>query len=441
MKINDGYRFRGKEYPSANHHIIFQSCSGRTDKWAVLNHLMSFRHRADGRHEFFRDTLKKEGCLDVSRKVYLSKKTDFLVILIITAAFLCVCAGVLAMPEISIEGAKNGLKFSFGVLIPSLFPFMFLSDFAVEYGISSKLSKILAPFSEKLLYLPSEAGVTVLLSLIGGFPVGAVGINGLLKQNKITQSQANRMICFCVNSGPAFMISVVGAELYNNILLGAVLLAAQILSSLAIGITLGAFARRKEPLQRSITSGSNSHEFAHSFIHSCRNACSATINLCALVVLFSCFSKILLTALRCNDDSTLGVTINAVLEVTSGCNLLAGSGMPIYVTSLAIGWGGLCVHFQVFSSAELLRINKLHFCLARVVNGTLSALITFFITKFIIVETEVFSNIAETASSFTSSTFYGSLALFCASVIFLIFMNKYIKGIIKYNSSDTKEAT
>lgn len=376
----------------------------------------------------------------MSKKLYVSKKTDIFATIIISIVFLFVCVSVLALPKISIEGAKSGLEYSFGILIPSLFPFMFLSDFAVEYGISSKFGKILTPFSEKMLYLPSEAGVTVLLSLIGGFPVGAVGINSLLKQNKITQSQANRMLCFCVNSGPAFMISVVGAELYKSIKLGVILLAAQILSSLTIGIILGTFARIKEPLQRTVAVGGVHNEFAPAFIHSCKNACSATINLCALVVLFSSFSEVFLAVIGCDDNSSTGIMLNSLLEVTNGCNLLAGNNFPLYATSLAIGWSGICVHFQVFSSSELAKINKLYFCLARLANGTLSALITFFITRFITDETEVFSNIAETSSHFTSSTFYGSLALFCASILFLIFMNKYIKGIVKYNSSDNKEA-
>ena len=117
----------------------------------------------------------------MNRKVYYSKKTDLLLFMTVTLLFLSVCIGVLAMPKVSVDGAKNGLMYAFGVLIPSLFPFMFLANFSVEYGISGKIGRVLSPFTEKILYLPGEAGVTVLLSLIGGFPVGAVGINASYK--------------------------------------------------------------------------------------------------------------------------------------------------------------------------------------------------------------------------------------------------------------------
>lgn len=370
----------------------------------------------------------------MEKKLYISKKADFLVMIFVTVAFLSVCIGVLSMPEVSIDGAKNGLNYSLGVLIPSLFPFMFLSDFAVEYGISDRLGKMLSPMTERLFYLPGEAGVTVILSLIGGFPVGASGINALLMQGKITQSQAQRMIYFCVNSGPAFVISVVGAELYDDVLLGVILFIAQILSSVLIGIILGLIAKRKEPLQKTLKIANNKKsEFAPSFIISCKNACRSTVNLCALVVLFSAFGALLINSLHFENNSVLELIIKSLLEVTDGCNSLSKSNVPIYFVSLAIGWSGLCVHFQIFSAAESVNIQKIKFFISRIMNGVLSSVITFALTMFIVREQEVFSNITKTTSSFSSSTFYGSLSLFCASVFFLIFINTYIKAIADKN--------
>ena len=369
----------------------------------------------------------------MTRKIYYSKKTDMLLFLTVTLLFAAVCVGVLAMPKVSVDGARNGLMYSFGVLIPSLFPFMFLSNFAVEYGISSKVGRVLAPFTEKVLYLPSEAGITVLLSLIGGFPVGAVGINALYKQGKISEKQAQRMLCFCVNSGPAFLISVVGAELYDSELIGIILLISQILSSLIIGIVLGLFARRKEPLQKTVGNAQTKAEFAPAFIISAKNACAATINLCALVVLFSSFSSIFLTTLNIDGQSTIGIIIKSILEVTDGCNCIADSHLPIYFTSLAVGWSGICVHFQIFAAAENLIINKTSFTLARIFNGALSAALTFAATLFIVIDNEVFSNFVESEPNFSSSSFYGSLALFVSSVLFLIFMNTYIRGILNHD--------
>ncbi|MDE7390084.1 MAG: hypothetical protein K2M82_03995 [Lachnospiraceae bacterium] len=364
----------------------------------------------------------------VKKKIYLCKRTDWLVTLFVTVCFAVVCVCVLTMPKTSIDGAKSGLEYSFGILIPSLFPFMFLSNFAVEYGISSKLARPLGRITEKLFYLPGEAGVTILLSLIGGFPVGASGINALVKQNKLTQSQARRMMFFCVNSGPAFVISVVGATLYNSVKLGVVLLIAQTVSSLTVGIVTGIFARKKEPIQRSAYNiKSEKKEFSPAFITACKNACTSTVTLCALVVLFSTFSAILSQLLKLEPSGYIDSLLNSLFEVTSGCSSLAEDRLPLYTVAMAIGWGGLCVHFQAFSSAELVKVNKLSFTVARLINGLLSSGIAFLLMHLASDENAVFSNIEDTSPCLSYGNFYGSLALFCASILFLIFVNKYMK--------------
>ena len=363
-------------------------------------------------------------------KLYINKKTDSIVFLTVTLFFLSICVGVLAMPKVSFDGAKSGLNYAFGILIPSLFPFIFLSNFAVEYGISHKLGTIFARFTEKVLYLPSEAGVTVLLSFIGGFPVGAVGINALYKQGKISERQAQRMLCFCVNSGPAFLISVVGTELYDSELVGITLFFAQVLSSLLIGIILGIQAHSKEPLQRSVSSASSKKEFAPSFILSAKNACRSTVDLCALVILFSSFMYIFLHALKINDYSAAGMIIRSILEVTDGCSCLSNSHVPLYYTALAIGWSGICVHFQIFAAVDNLIIKKIPFYISRFANGILSAVFTFIAMVFIPADISVFSNFSKSQYTFSSSTLKGSAALFISSILFLIFVNTYVKSCI-----------
>lgn len=364
----------------------------------------------------------------MTKQLYICKKADRAVSLCITVVFIFLCACMLIMPRASVDGAKNGLDYSFGILVPSLFPFMFLSHFAVEYGISQKLAPILRNITEKLFYLPGEAGVTILLSFIGGFPVGASGINALVKQDKITQNQAKRMLCFCVNSGPAFMISVIGVQLYDNVLLGVVLLISQILASTAVGIITGIIARKNEPIQRSIgLAGASHNDFATSFIASCTAACKATVNLCALVILFSTFSGIITNGFGLSEDSAIYSIVNSLLEVTAGCNALADDRAPLFMVAMAVGWSGISVHFQIFSAANNVRVNKINFWLFRLINGILSGGTAFLLTRFIKSDAEVFSNITKTSSAFSSSTFYGSLALFCTSILFLIFIHTYMK--------------
>ena len=74
----------------------------------------------------------------------------------------------------------------------------------------------------------------------------------LLKSGSITRREAGRMLLFCVNAGPAFVVSTVGAGLLGNARYGVVLLAAHMLASLTIGWP-AVFLERRFPAGRSMS--------------------------------------------------------------------------------------------------------------------------------------------------------------------------------------------
>ncbi len=360
------------------------------------------------------------------RSVYSSKKSDMFTFLAVMLLFFFACFGALYMPSLAASGVRSGITYSLEVLLPSLFPFMFLSAFSSEYGISSRLGRIISPLTESLLYLPGCAGITVLLGMIGGYPVGAVGTASLLRRGKITADQAKRMLFFCVNPGPAFLISAVGDEMYGSKRIGAVLFAAQTAASLLLGCLLAVKARFHEKIERNKFDADDKRPFSEAFVLATKSACSAAVSLCSMVVLFSAFSSLILGAFSVAEDSVTGAALRSVLEVTDGCARFAQIGAPMYLTALAVGWGGLCVHFQVFAAIPELSVNKPKFVTARLIVGAISACITMFVEKYtdVFEETlaDTFSNIEQTAAKFTSSTFFGSLALFVSCVLFLIFI-------------------
>ncbi len=376
------------------------------------------------RAELFTDSaniIDKKGSGIVRSRSQLSEHTA------VTALFLAACCAALYMPSVAADGIRSGVEYSLNVLLPSLFPFMFLSAFAAEYGISSSIGRITAPFTEKVLYLPQEAGVTVLLSLIGGYPVGAIGIASLLKNKYITEKQAARMLCFCINPGPAFLISAVGDAMYGSKEIGLVLLCSQTLSSLLIGAVLGLFARKHEMIPRVKKGLAVRRNAAESFILSSRLACGSAVSLCTLVVLFSAFSSLLLGALGIDDTSLAGVSIRAFLEVTDGCSCLYRVKAPVYLTALAVGWGGLCVHFQIFAALPELKIGKTYFFVSRLCSGTLGAALSYLVMRYANIAAEVFSNTENTRPSPSSPGLTGSCALLLSSVMFVVFIGKETK--------------
>ncbi len=127
-------------------------------------------------------------CAHVS---YIFCKTILLCLIIIACAL-----GILLFPNDVRNGASNGISYCLYTLVPSLFPFMVLSSFIIHSGISKFIGKLLQPVIQFLFYLPGSAGSVIIMSMIGGYPVGARGCMSLLEQGAITQKQAQRMLYF-----------------------------------------------------------------------------------------------------------------------------------------------------------------------------------------------------------------------------------------------------
>ena len=82
-------------------------------------------------------------------------------------------------------------------------------------------------------------GSVVLLSLIGGYPMGAKSIAGLLEQGRLDRATAQRMLPFCCCAGPSFIITAVGSGMFGSAQAGILLYLVQLFVSILLGAVLG----------------------------------------------------------------------------------------------------------------------------------------------------------------------------------------------------------
>lgn len=115
-----------------------------------------------------------------------------------------VCYILFSAPELCARGVREALAICGNTVIPSLFPFMVVSGFLVHSGTSAALGRIAAPITARLFRLPGVSAGVILMSLVGGFPVGVKMTAQLLDAGQLNESQAKRMCLFCVNAGPCF---------------------------------------------------------------------------------------------------------------------------------------------------------------------------------------------------------------------------------------------
>ena len=331
-------------------------------------------------------------------------------------------AGVLCYPREASAGISRGIDYSLSILLPSLFPFMFLVSFASKSGAADVVGSRIAGFTRLFLSLPGAAGVTVMLSLIGGYPVGAAGISELLSKKCITPAQARRMLLFCVNPGPAFVINTIGISMLNNEKAGVVILCSNVAAALIIGIAAGLFSTKESVVSESVQIEHSPLSVPGAVIAAVRSACGSCVSLCSLVVLFSGFASVVMTVMPLKNEMCIAL-IKSFLEVTDGASLLCGINAPIYIVAAATAWGGLCVHMQVMAALPELKVGAVRFFAGRAAASALSAGAAYLICRFVCPDVEVFSNIEHTTAAPSSLAPNGSIMMFVCCVMFMIFIS------------------
>ena len=279
-------------------------------------------------------------------------------------ALVIAAAGLVAAPGQAIAGAKDGLALCFNVIVPSLFPFFVLSSLVVDLGLAAYLGRALEGLMRPLFRVSGSCAAAVALGFIGGYPVGARTALQLYQQGLCTKTEAERLLSFCNNSGPAFILGVVGAGIFGDSRVGLMLYLTHALASLLVGLLFrfyGGSDRRRaaasqpKPIQAVTVPAAFTGAVARSL--------QSTLNICAFVVFFAVVLQLLSTygvftflaqllSLAGFQPEWARRLVAGLLELSSGVSSLQDTAQLAGRMSMAafmLGWAGLSVHCQVLS--------------------------------------------------------------------------------------------
>ncbi len=260
---------------------------------------------------------------------------------------LAVCAAAVVMlmlfPQAAATGVKRGLAVCGQLLIPSLFPFMVLSGFLIRAGIAATVGRHLHPLTAKLLGLSGNASTALVISLLGGYPAGAAAVAGLCEDDHITVDEAKRLLCCCVNAGPAFVIGGIGAGMLGSAKAGVLLLAAHWAATLCVALV----GRRQQAVIAA--SPAPAVNIGVAVTNSVNDACRSLIAMCGFVL---CTSTVIsLTDVlggAFTAASGLRCALACLLEVSNGCMEIAAFGKAVpFLMGATLGFAGLSVFGQV----------------------------------------------------------------------------------------------
>lgn len=319
------------------------------------------------------------------------------------------------------SGVENGVELCLKVLIPSLFPFMALSAMAVKSGACQAIGKPFGKITGKLFGLSGVFAPIIILSLIGGYPVGARGIAELKSSGAVSEKQAKKASLFAVCAGPGFLINFVGTSLYGNTALGLMILFAQVMSVFLLGILINLFDRDKDDYNSVIELSNKPLPFSSVIVESAYSAAKGMAQICALVLIFSAATGIIKGIFGESFVTDIWVISSEVCSAVT----LTTAEFPFEITAFAAGFGGLCVHFQIFSALGDIKVNKALFFFIRIIQGFITALITKLLSWVFIGETAVFSSSEVQNPGLFGGSIVSAVALAVVSVSFLITIKNY----------------
>lgn len=331
------------------------------------------------------------------------------IIIILTA-----CVIICFSKELS-QGIFKSLCLCSEVLIPSLFPFMILATFIGKSNLSNYGSKALNVPTQLIFGVDGSCAITIILSLIGGYPVGAKGIRTLYENKVIDINTAKKLSYSLVCSGPGFLVVYVGQNLLNSKEIGLCLFASQIISVIILGI-LNKYILKKDKCYNSNLENKNALSTTDALIEAVKSSTYTMLEMCGMVITFDAVITIL------QKFPSIYTYIAIVLEVTFSSKILTESG-KILPLAFAVGFGGLCVHFQVFQILKDIKIKKWLFFLYRIMQGLLTLLFTYIFIKIFNIAIPVYSSTTN-AQFALSSTSIGSVMLLLTGISFLYTFKK-----------------
>ena len=197
-------------------------------------------------------------------------------------------------PEQAMGAMRDGLKLCSNVILPSLFPFFVLSSLVVELGMSRYLGRLLEPVMAPLFRVNGNCAAALALGFIGGYPVGARTAIQIYENGQCSRTEAERMLAFCNNSGPAFILGVVGAGVFGSGTAGLLLYLAHLLASLMVGVLFRFYKPGERPQTRRRRGPEfQAASFPKAFTTSVAGSLQSTLNICAFILFFTVFLRIL----------------------------------------------------------------------------------------------------------------------------------------------------
>lgn len=232
-------------------------------------------------------------------------------------------------PDTTITGAKEGLLLWYQTVVPTLLPFIIISNIILKTNSAKYFSILIYPLLRKNISINPNVPYVIFVGFICGFPMGAKVINDLYTNNQISQNEAQYLLGIVSNASPMFIIGYIGIGLLDKTIPTLILISliyGPVISTLIIHILIKVihkilFEKRVINTNHTITPEESSNNPLDTSIT------DALFVICKIGVYIMLFSIIVSITIKLfNINNTILLTFVSSLEITRGTHLIYDCG-------------------------------------------------------------------------------------------------------------------
>lgn len=257
---------------------------------------------------------------------------------------------MLICPKAVFTGASEGLLLWFQIILPTLFPFLLVTNLLLATGSIRYISSAFGGVLSRIFRVSQNGSFAVLTGFLCGYPMGAKTAADLTVSGYISREEGQYLLSFCNNTSPVFILNFLVWKTLKDERLMLPTLCILMLSPVIVSL----FTRRKyrknrhsfpEPSDIFACQSSASKQSFHfrEIDGSIMDSFETLVKVGGYIMLFS----VILTLFQNLPFHIPGLSyVLPFLEVTNGIVMLAASPLPVSLSyPLILGltaFGGLC---------------------------------------------------------------------------------------------------
>ncbi len=288
---------------------------------------------------------------------------------------------MLIFPRQTFEGASNGLLLWFQIVLPTLLPFIILSNLLIHTNAVTYISTIVKPFVQKLFRVSDYGCYAVFVGFLCGYPMGAKVVADLIQTEKISQNEGQYLLSFCNNTSPMFIISFIVMQNFKN---ESLLLGTLVILYFSPMLCSFLFRRFYQINKHSFIQKNHFKEgfcFDFNLFDNCiMNGFETITKVGGYIILFSVLFSI------CETLSWTKYVL-PFLEITNGIHWISINIQPLYIIFPLVltltSFGGLCAIAQTNSMIQESKLSIFPYIIQKLITALVTSLLAFVYIQFI----------------------------------------------------------